>query len=93
MAKACVLLCACLIAVFFEVTASPLPDELTEDQKTSLYGRNPENFEGDIKLTDEQKKEVESNTGMVNTAGRWPMNANRQVVVPYRIESRHGFSK
>jgi hypothetical protein len=92
MVKACILLCACLIAVFLEVTASPLPSELTEEQKTSLYG-NSENYQGDIKLTDEQKQEIESNTGMLNTARRWPMNVNRQVIVPYRIEARHGFSK
>lgn len=93
MAKFCVLLCACLIAVFLEVTATPLPSELTEEQKTSLYGNDPDLYQGDIKLTEEQKEEFEKNTGMLNTARRWPMNVNRQVIVPYRIEARHGFSE
>lgn len=93
MVKACVLLFVCFIAVFFEVTATPLPSELTEDQKTSIYGNDPNNYEGDIRLTDEQKQAIEGNTGMVSTARHWPMNINRQVIVPYRIENHHGFSQ
>jgi hypothetical protein len=90
MAKACVLLCACLIAAFLEVTASPVPEG------TGIYG---DLFQGDIQLTEEQKRiiyggeEIEGNTGMLNTARRWPMNLNRRVIVPYRMESRHGFSE
>jgi hypothetical protein len=96
MVKIFVLSFACL-AVLLGVTSSPLQVELAEPQRAKLYD-NAERFQGDIKLTEEQKKaafgeNVEGNSGMLDTRARWPMNLQRQVIVPYRIETRHGFSE
>lgn len=91
MTKASLILCVCFVAVVIKVSAIPVPEE-----DEGLYG---DRYQGDIELTDEQKQliyggeDVEGNTGMLDTRWRWPMNLNRRVIVPYRIEARQGYSK
>lgn len=62
--------------------------------RSGMFG---DKFQGDIKLTDEQKKlmfdGVRPNTGWTETWFRWPKNAAGQVIVPYRIQASEGFCK
>lgn len=57
-------------------------------------------FQGDIKLTEEQKKLISSgaegvrpSTGWRHPWFKWPQNANGHVVMPYRIQESEGYRK
>lgn len=83
---------SCLFAVFVVITATPVPTGY------GIFG--VDKFQGDIQLTDAQKEliygdpeHIDANSGMLNTAARWPMNLQGQVVVPYRIQASQGFSE
>lgn len=86
-----------------DLLVSDLPKIEGEDQE--IYNRElrygKDFFQGDIKLNDEQKNAILSNstvdldtrTGLLSEDFRWPKNANRNPVIPYTIAANSGFSE
>lgn len=87
----------CFLAIIIATTSNPIPaTNRTVINMDILYG---DKFEGDIMLTKEQEeafafgnaKNINRQTGLLNTARRWPHNSNRNAIVPYRFQP--GYSK
>ena len=88
MARFVLLSCLLALTTFSNVNSGPVPDMLGED------------YEGDIKLTEEQQKYISDvnqgiapSTGFIDTFRRWGRNLQGNVVVPYRIQATEGFCK
>jgi hypothetical protein len=86
---------SCFLAIFVAVYATPVREVPTG---YGIFG--VDKFQGDIMLNDRQKElifgdpeHIDPNSGLLNTARRWPMNLQGQIVVPYRIQASEGYSK
>jgi len=78
-----------ICVVFVQLNATPV----VRVNRPWVYG---DNFQGDIKLTQEQRDVYEGKaprTGWTWLPFRWPKNANGHVVVPFQIAANAGFSE
>ncbi|CRK94348.1 CLUMA_CG007862, isoform B [Clunio marinus] len=80
-----------LVALSIFISAKPLAPGV------GMFG---DKFQGDIKLTDEQKELIfgtpegrNSRTGWTWLPFRWPKNGQGQVIIPYRITASQGFQQ
>lgn len=81
-----------VLSLIIVLDANPID---REDDQTLMFG---EHFQGDIKLTEEQKarmsgNSVNSRTGWTWIPYQWTKNAQGIVEIPYRISHNAGFSK
>lgn len=83
---------AIFIVAITQIAANPIVQP-----GLGIYG---DNFQGDIKLSEWQKKvffggaeEIDPNTGWTHPSFRWPTNANGHVIMPYRIQASEGYRK
>jgi hypothetical protein len=68
-----------------------------ENKTIEDYEVNPDLYQGDIELSEKQKKEFfgdEENqknkrTGLIDTRYRWPKNAQGNVILPYVLDNAY----
>lgn len=78
------------LLILIQTFANPVPFG------SGMYGKK---FQGDIMLTDIQKRffldgeKAESRSGLLDPVHRWPTNLEGYVIIPYQIEAHHGFSE
>jgi hypothetical protein len=82
---------AIVLTIFLtKINAKPLENEIQVERKI-----NPEElsnqFEGDIDLSQDSQVSRGGRSGLIDSTGqwRWPKNALRQVIVPYKIQGSY----
>jgi hypothetical protein len=84
----------CLLAVALITHSIPIGDSSSVDDVFNMDLNFTDDIfrDGDLMFTKEQEEQMKNpNVGVINTAGRWPMNLNGHVIIPYVFNAQAGF--